>query len=157
MAYNLGKAFEQKFKENFLQTVPNSTIDRLYDPTNGYKSISNICDFIAYSFPNIFYIECKSHKGNTFPFDKLTQYDKLTSKIGIHGVRAGVVLWMLEKDIVVYIPIASIVKMKRDKCKSFNVKMLTDSTYNIKVIPSIKKRRFMDSDYSILTTLEDGE
>ena len=59
MANNKGKAFEAKFKKDFLATVPNSTIDRLYDTTNGYKAISNISDFIGYSFPTIFYLECK--------------------------------------------------------------------------------------------------
>lgn len=72
--------------------MPSSTIDRLYDPTSGYLSISNISDFIAYNYPNIFYIETKSHKGNTFPLSNLTQYDKLVLKIGIKGVRAGVVI-----------------------------------------------------------------
>lgn len=71
MAVNRGKQFEAKFKEDFLK-IPDSTIDRLYDSVSGYKSVSNISDFIAYVFPNIFYVECKSHEGNTFPFVKLT-------------------------------------------------------------------------------------
>lgn len=92
MANNLGKKFEQKFKLDFLKTVKNSTIDRLYDTTNGYKTIANISDFIGYSEPNIYYLECKSHLGNTFPLANLTQYDKLAEKVGIPGVRAGVVI-----------------------------------------------------------------
>ena len=71
MAVNRGKQFEAKFKEDFLK-IPNSTIDRLYDSVSGYKSVSNISDFIAYRYPFCFYIECKSHEGNTFPFAKLT-------------------------------------------------------------------------------------
>lgn len=73
-------------------TMPNSTIDRLYDSTSGYKTISNISDFIGYSYPNIYYLECKSHLGNTWNFVNFTQYDKLKEKVGIPGVRAGVVL-----------------------------------------------------------------
>ena len=45
MAKNYGKEFEQKFKEDFLK-LEDSTIDRLYDTMNGYKSIkqlNNIC------------------------------------------------------------------------------------------------------------------
>jgi len=72
--------------------MPDSTIDRLYDTTNGFKSISNISDFIGYCYPNVFYLECKSHLGNTFPLANLTQYEKLTCKVGIKGVRAGMVL-----------------------------------------------------------------
>lgn len=92
MSQNKGKQFEAVFKQSFLKTVPNCTIDRLYDSMTGFRAISNICDFIGYSFPSIFYMECKSHLGNTFPLSNLTQYDKLVSKVGIRGVRAGVIL-----------------------------------------------------------------
>lgn len=92
MSRDYGKAFEDRFKENFLKTVPNCSIDRIYDTMNGYKSISNICDFIGYSYPNIFYLECKSHKGASIPFEDIPQYDKLVDKVGIPGVRSGVIL-----------------------------------------------------------------
>ena len=92
MAINKGKKWEAKFKEDFLRSVPDSTIDRLYDTMGGYIAVTNISDFIGYSYPNIFYLECKSIQGNTFPFSNLSQYDKLTKKVGIHGVRAGVIL-----------------------------------------------------------------
>lgn len=67
-------------------------IDRLYDQMSGFVSVSNISDFIAFKKPNIFYLEAKSTEGNTFPLSRLTQYDKLKVKVGIDGVRAGVVL-----------------------------------------------------------------
>ena len=81
MARDRGKEFEAKFKDDFLKTVPNSTIDRLYDPVMGYISISNIADFIGFSAPHIFYLECKSCKGASLPFSNITQYDKLIKKI----------------------------------------------------------------------------
>lgn len=157
MSNNKGKAFEAKFKADFLKTVEGSTIDRLYDTTNGYKTISNISDFIGYCYPNIFYLECKSHEGNTFPFHNLTQYEKLKCKVGIRGVRVGVVLWFRDHDKVLYVPISSITKMMEDGKKSINIKMLEEKVYNIIDIPSEKKRVFLDSDYSCLTKLEDGE
>ena len=157
MANNKGKAFEAKFKTDFLKTVPNASIDRLYDTTNGFKTISNISDFIGYSYPNIFYLECKSHLNNTFPLVNLTQYDKLKTKVGIPGVRAGVIIWFIDHDKVCYVPISTITKLKEDDKKSVNIKMLSDKSYNIVEIPSIKKRVFLDSDYSVLLTLKDGE
>ena len=156
MALNYGKAFEAKFKEDFLK-VPNSTIDRLYDPVGGYSNIKNICDFIGYIYPNIFYIECKSTQGNTFALSKLTQYNSLLSKINIKGVRVGVVIWFYEKNTVVYVPISTILKLKNDGKKSVNVKYLETNEYNIIKIPSVLKRVFMDSDYSILKNLKEGE
>lgn len=153
---NKGKQFEQKFKDDFLRTVPNCSLDRIYDVVAGYKAISNISDYIGYSYPNIMYLECKSHKGASLPLENITQYEKLKSKVGIPGVRAGVILWLYDKDLVCYIPIATITKLKEDGKKSVGLKAIEEG-YNIKIIPSIKKRVFMDSDYSILLTLCDGE
>ncbi len=47
--------------------------------------------------------------------------------------------------------------MKADDKKSVNVKMLDDKSYNIIEIPSVKKRVFLDSDYSCLLNLKEGE
>ncbi|MBO7696670.1 MAG: Holliday junction resolvase RecU [Methanobrevibacter sp.] len=156
MAQNYGKAFEAKLKEDFLK-VDGATIDRLYDPTSGFHSISNISDFIGYVFPNVFYIECKSHKGNTFPLSNLRQYEKLKGKIGIPGVRAGVVIWFIDHKKVVYVPISTFVKLKEYGKKSFNIKMLGSEEYFSLEIPGKAKRLFIDSDYNILKNLEDGQ
>ena len=154
MAKNYGKEFEQKFKEDFLK-IKDSTIDRLYDVVTGYKSIKQVSDFIGYKFPNIFYIECKSHRGASIPMVNITQYDRLKEKVGIPGVRVGVVLWLIDQDVVMYIPMSTITKLKKDGEKSIGIRHLED--YNIYTIPSVKKRVFMDSDYSILLNLKDGE
>lgn len=155
LANNLGKKFEQKFKEDFLK-IENSTIDRLVDVMNGYKYISNISDFIGYVYPNIYYLECKSHKGNTFPIANLTQYEKLLEKQGIHGVRTGVILWFIEHDRVLYVPIKTFTKLIIDKKKSFNINTAKEEGYEFIEIPSVKKRVFMESDYSVLKDLEEG-
>ena len=157
MANNKGKAWEQKFKQDFKKSFPEGTIDRIYDSVSGYKTISNVSDFIGYNYPNIFYLECKSHLSNTWNFSYFTQYEKLKTKVGIKGVRAGVVLWMIDHDKVVYLPVSSVTKMMEDGKKSFNIKMLEDKSYNIIEIPSVKKRVFLDSDYSILANLKEGE
>ncbi len=156
MPTNYGKAWEQKIKEDFTK-LSGATIDRLYDVTQGYKSISQVSDFIGYVYPNIFYLEAKSCKGNTFPLARLTQYEKLKAKVGLTGVRVGVLLWFIEHDIVLYVPVSTVTKLFEDGKKSVNVKMATDDSYNVKVIPSSKKRVFLDCDYSILKNLLDGE
>lgn len=156
MPTNYGKAWEQKIREDFLK-VENSTIDRLFDSVSGYKSVSNISDFIGYIYPNIFYLEAKSCKGNTFPLTRLTQYEKLKSKVGVPGVRSGVLLWFIEHDIVLYVPISTITSLLKDNKKSVNVKMASDGSYNVKIVPSTKRRIFLDCDYSFLKELVDGE
>ena len=156
MAINKGKQFEERFKKDWLESFPNSTITRLYDNTSGYLSISNISDYICYNHPYQFFIECKSHKGASIPFDKISQYDKMKDVVGIKGVRAGVVLWLYDKDKVFYIPISTITEMKKDDKKSVGLKAIEEG-YNIIEIPSEKLRVFMKSDYSCLMTLKDGE
>jgi penicillin-binding protein-related factor A (putative recombinase) len=156
MPTNYGKAFETKLKEDFLK-VDGSTIDRLRDPVGGFHGISNVSDFIGYIYPNIFYLECKSHNGNTFPLANLTQFDKLKEKVGIPGVRAGVVIWFIEHKKVIYVPISTFIKLKEDEKKSFNIKMLGDSKYFSLEIPGKIKRLFIDTDYSIVKNLKDGQ
>ena len=156
MATNRGKQFEAKLKEDW-QKLENSTIDRLYDSVSGYKSISNISDFIAYCFPNIFYLEAKSIHGNTFPLVNLSQYDKLLKKVGIKGVRVGVVIWFIDHSKVLYVPISTIKQLKKDKKKSVNIRTIFDEGYVVYELPSIKKKVFCDTDYSILLSLKEGE
>lgn len=157
MATNYGKAFEERFKNDWKSTFLNGTIDRLPDQMSGYKgSGQNICDFIGYVYPNIFYIECKAHKGASIPFANITQYDKMIQKSGIPGVRAGVVLFLYEKFKIFYIPISTIKEMKEEDKKSVGIKSIEEG-FDIIEIPSKKLKTFMRSDYTILTTLKEGE
>lgn len=152
MSVNYGKKFEAKLKEDWLK-IPNATIDRLYDPGFGMKGIKNICDFIAYVFPNIYYLEAKTIQGNTFPIANLTQYDKLITKKDIPGIIVGAIIWFRDHSKVIFVPIKTFEQLKKDGKKSINIKMLQTNEYEIVDIPSIKRRLFLDSDYSILQTL----
>ena len=154
---NKSKQFENQFKSDWLNTFPTSFIYRLNDQMSGYKeSSTNICDFICYNKSNLYLIECKSHKGASIPFEAIPQYEKLTYKVGIPGVRAGVILWLYEKDLVLYIPIATITEIMKTGKKSVGIVDIKKG-YNIKVIPSKKLRVFMESDYSVLLDLQEGE
>lgn len=147
MPVNRGKQFEDKFKQDMLK-IEGISVDRIYDVVSGYKTISNICDFIVYKYPNIYYSECKSHLGNTFPLSKLTQYDKLVQKVGIKGVRTGVFIWFRDHQKVIYVPIKTITKMKQDGKKSVNITTIDKDGYRYYDVPSVQLRVFMDSDYS---------
>lgn len=156
MAKDYGKAFEAQFKKDWLQ-MPGASIDRLYDVISGYKSISQICDFIGYVYPNIFYLECKSvMNGNTFPLSNLTQYDKMIEKVGIPGVRCGVVIWFVQHQKVVYVPLSYIKELKENDKKSVNIKTLGKEGVNIFEVPSNCRRIFLSSDYSFMKNLPEG-
>ena len=155
---DLGKQFEKVFLKDWKRTFPGSFILRLPDQISGYKTTSkNICDYIGFNKGTLYLLECKSHKGNTLPFQNISQYDKLVENVGIEGVRVGVIIWFYEHDKVWYVPISTISKMKEDGKKSVNVRTDMDLGYNIIEIPSIKKRTFLESDYSILTGLKENE
>lgn len=95
-------------------------------------------------------MEIKSIHGNTFPLTNLTQYEKLKAKIGIKGVRAGVTIWFVDKDRVIFVPIETIQQMKQEGVKSVNIRTIDNSDYDFINIPSVKKRVFMDSDYRVI-------
>ena len=62
---------------------------------------------------------------------------------------AGVILWFIDHDKVVYVPIDTVIKMSDDGKKSINIKDL-DSEYYIIDLPSTKKRTFMETNYTLL-------
>lgn len=156
MAPNRGKKFEQQFKKDWISAFPKSFILRLPDQQSGYFGTSkNLCDFICFTDKTLYLIECKTIKGNTFPISNLTQLEYLSSMVA-EDIIPGVVIWFYEKDKVLFIPIKEIMRMKQNKLKSVNIKMLADNTYQIIDIPSVKLRTFMRSDYTILRELREG-
>lgn len=153
---DLGKAFEQTFRRDWINSFPGSLCLRLPDQQSGYAGTSqNPCDFICYNYPTLYLLELKSHKGNTFPFTCLHQYYKLVNYTNINGLEVSVIIWFRDHDKILYIPISEITKMMRDGKKSVNIKMLKDKAYNIIEIPNLKKRTFLVGDYTVLVNKKD--
>lgn len=151
MAMNKGKAFEARFKEDWKRAFPNSFLFRIPDQMNGYLTTSqNPCDFIAFTNRTLFLIECKSHEGTSIPFTAIPQYERLLRYKDIEYIKAGIIVWFIEHDKVIWVPIAAAEKIYTTGHKSIQLKMLGNDEYNILEIPSIKKRVFMESEYSIL-------
>ena len=156
MAVNRGKQWEAKLKEDFSK-MSGAYIYRVPDQLGGLKGQTGICDFIAYKFPKIFFIEAKTILGNTFPLTNFTQFDKLMSIPNIQGVHRGVMLWFQDHQRVLYVPLLTIAKMKQDGKKSVNIRTIDQDGYNYLNIPSIQKRVFLDSDYSVMMELPDND
>ena len=154
MAVNRGKKFEDAIRESF-EKVPGVSIDRLHDQTTKFKGTSaNICDFIVYREPYEYYFECKSVHGNTLsihgndPKHKYgnisnTQWEGLLEKSFIEGVTAGVIVWFIDKDRTLFIPIQTLQKL----LNSGNVSYRYDwDSYDVVEIKGKKKRVFFDYD-----------
>ena len=154
MAQNRGKAFEQKLKEDFSK-IPGAYIYRVPDNMSGYRGITGISDFIAYKYPKCFFIEAKTILGNTFPLSNFTQFDKLMTIPDVKGIHRGVMIWFQDHSSVIYVPLLTIAKMKADGKKSVNIKKIDEEGYEYIRIPSVQKRVFLDSDYSVLLELPD--
>lgn len=156
---NKGKQFENKVREDFKRSFKDGYILRLADQQSGYiNTSSNPADFVAYNRPYFFLLEAKSIQTPSFPFANLRQYDKLLAAAYKPGVRAGVIMWFVEKDLVWFVPIVTIKKMKDEGLKSLNPDKIDPEEFYIKKIPSVKLRTFMSSDYSVLMDIpEDSE
>lgn len=147
------KQFENKTKACFLE-IPGSTIDRLYDPTAQQLGIRNICDFIGYRYPNIYYIECKTHTGKSISFNDISQYDALCSKIGIQGVVAGILVWFTDIQKVYWIDI-EFCRYVREHLgsKSVGIRHLeyaNGDNGRMLEVPSIFKRVYPQMDLTVL-------
>lgn len=156
MAVNRGKQWETKLKEDFSK-MSGAYIYRVPDQLGGLKGQTGICDFIAYKFPKIFFIEAKTILGNTFPLTNFTQFDKLMSIPNNQGVHRGVMLWFQDHQRVLYVPLLTIAKMKQDGKKSVNIRTIDQDGYDYLNIPSVQKRVFLDSDYSVMMELPDND
>lgn len=154
MAQNRGKQFEAKLKEDFSK-ITGAYIYRVPDQLGGLKGQTGICDFIGFKYPCIYFLEAKTVLGNTFPLANFTQFDKLMSIPNVQGIHRGVIIWFQTHSVVVYVPLKTFVRLKEDGKKSFNVKYVESQEYECIVVPSVKKRVFLDSDYSVLFNLPD--
>jgi len=164
MAVNRGKDFEECIKKAFLK-VSDVSVDRLPDQMNGYKGGNNICDFIVYSYPYQYYIECKSIHGNTLSIysnDEKRRYGNISNKqwegllekSKIYGVVAGIICWWVDKDITLFIDIRALEAMRCIGYKSFRYDddKWTKLIFSLK---GIKKRVFYDYDMKeFLKTIE---
>lgn len=150
---NRGKKFEQKFLKNWFESFPTSFCLRLPDQQSGYRASRNICDFITFESGKLFLIELKSIHGNTLPMSNLRQFDDLLQESEKPHVYPGVIVWWVDLDKIAWVPIKEIQKMKQDNKKSIHVNMLNSQEYNLLDLPSIKKRVFLDTDYTKLKYL----
>lgn len=145
---NRGKEFENVIKESIEKCA---AIIRLHDQTNGFKGSANICDFIAYKYPNMFLFECKSVHGNTLPFSNITdtQWNGMVSMSDrSYGIIAGVICWWIDKDITRFIPIETLC-FYRNLLGKKSISYLDEPVTEHKIydIPGKKKRVFFDYDF----------
>ena len=89
---NSGQKFQDDFQASCIEQK--LCIDRVKNQSGGKAGVSNICDFIVFAHPFLYYLELKSYGGKRFPFDDLrpNQYEGLMMKSTYPSVYAGVLL-----------------------------------------------------------------
>ena len=150
---SIAKNFEQKFRVDWKRSFPDGFVFRLNDQMSGFKNVSqNPSDFICYSYPHIWFCEVKTHAGSSIPFQAMVQYDRLLKYVDIEGCFCGFIVWFYEKDEdVIYLPVETVKKLKKDGEKSFGLRHLDNPKYPSYRVPTLKKKQvFRDSDYSVL-------
>ena len=153
---DIGKKFEERFRIDWKKCFPNTLIYRLQDQLSGYKEASqNPCDFLCFQGDIFLMVECKAHAGASIPFSVIPQYSRLLEYKDFINVFPGVLIWLYEKDTVLWVSIKEMEKMVNDGEKSIGLRMIDSKKpykklYNIVEIPSKKLRTFMESDYTFL-------
>jgi penicillin-binding protein-related factor A (putative recombinase) len=153
MSLNRGKEFEEHFKRQFTEQFPNYYLHRLKDQVTGNKFASrNVSDFFAFMPRYTLAIECKSHKGNTFPLTDLRQYDDMVKLLKYENIKPYVLLWYIDHDKIYFIPIKVFTQLKEEGSKSLNIKYITNYP-DIVEVPSTKIRKYMKSNFAFLEEL----
>lgn len=140
-----GKDFEELIKQQFLE-IPNTTVNRLPDPTQGYLGVRNISDFIMYHYPYQYYIECKTVHSHRMPMANVT-YNQRTGMLEasrVKGVVAGILCWFIPEDVTMFIPIQVFERHRLAGDKSINLNQAIDKDFIF--LDGTKKRVFFDYD-----------
>ena len=146
-ANNRGKDFEELIRKGF-EKLPNTTIERMPDPTMGYLGVRNKCDFLAYHFPYVYYLECKTVHSHRLPINNIT-FNQRTGMLDVsevRGVIAGVICWFIPEEKTIFMPIQVIERYRLAGEKSINIRKMNDPDF-IELMGK-KKRVFYDYDFA---------
>ena len=158
MSADYGKAWEQKFKEQFSSQFPNKLLERLYDQVTMYKDVSqNPADYYLFAKKTLTYIECKETGEGTLNFSKFPQLDRMLEKIKFDDVKAYVLIWFRKKQRVIVVSAQEADRIRQAGHKSIALSMLDKMLYNIYEIPSVTKVTYPDCDWSKLIEVIDND
>lgn len=158
---NRGKEFEGQFQDDWKRCFDNKKLCfRLKDDVSHKKGTAkNPCDFICEANGHVYMVETKSHYENRFPWTSFSQLDLLEDYIDVDNCRPTLVVWYIDYDVVVWIPVKTVVQMIDDGYKAFNLRELSEyeqNDYKYLFVPTVKKKRvFLDSDYYSIINRDD--
>jgi penicillin-binding protein-related factor A (putative recombinase) len=147
----IGKKAEKKIKEWLDRPEDGYSFTRLYDQLSGYVNTSrNICDFICYKYPYIYYIESKATWKDNFAFNMIQdhQRDGLLEKSRINGCQGWVIVLFASYQRAFKFNIDDIVKLSNEGQKSLNIKKIDKWPIRYKELQTVPNNRKQLLDYA---------
>lgn len=146
----LGKKAEAKVKEWLNKPEEGFCFDRIPDQLTGFFGSSNICDFVLYRYPHLYYIESKATFEDRFDFSMFTstQHDEMIKKAHIEGVISYAVVLFASYKRAFLINMLDIESLEKQKIKSLNIKKIAKwkiPYIEIQTIPS--RKELLDYDF----------
>jgi recombination protein U len=136
------KGAGKKFEEDVAKSVPDYMVcHRVRD--SFYKGAISIADYIIYNYPNMVFLELKSYKGKSVPFNALN--DKQLKKLEVEskklGVKAGVIFNFRDVGETYYLDVLEVIDyiIEADR-KSFPIKWCREN--GIKIKQKLKRTRY---------------
>lgn len=141
----LGKKAEKKIKEWLDHPESGYSFDRIPDQMSGRYLVSrNICDFICFKSPDMYYIESKATYNDRFDFSCISdlQREGLYAKASIDHVHGLIILLFASYQRAFIFNIKDITHAWRQGRKSINIKKIDSWNFpyvEISTIPSRKE------------------
>lgn len=145
----LGKKAESKIKEWLDKPDQGYCFDRIPDQISGMYGSKNICDFILFKSPYMYYIESKATWNDRFDFASITDYqrDNLLKKSQISNVFGLVIVLFSTYQRAFIFNIQDIKQALDSGVKSLNIKKLSNWNISYSEIRTITSRKQL-LDYS---------
>lgn len=149
MSSDIHKKAEEQIKKWLNHPELGYSIDRIPDQMNGLYGSKNICDFICFHTPNMYYIESKSTYEDRFDFSLISdyQYENLLKKSKIQSVYGLIIVLYISYKRAFILDIRDIDKLVQAGTKSLNIKKLDKWGISYAEIPTTPNNRKNLLDY----------
>lgn len=139
----LGKKAEAKISTWLDRPADGYCLDRIKDQMTGFYGSKNICDFILFKSPYMYYIESKATWEDRFDFSMISdyQYDNLLKKSKINNVFGLVIILFATHQRAFIIEINEIDKLSKSGKKSLNIKKIDKWNIRYKEVQTIPSRK----------------
>lgn len=145
----LGKEAERKIREWLDKPEDGYSFDRIPDQMSGLYGSKNICDFICFKSPYMYYIESKATWKDRFDFNMLTesQHNGLMDKSKISDVFGVVIVLFASYKRAFVFRIEDIDMLEKQGIKSLNINKLDKWFIPYKELRTIPNNRKKHLDY----------